>query len=42
MSLKTLGEFQLKKYKISRTLAKNYKSRQNTAAVFSVQLDLFF
>jgi len=30
--VKTLGEFQPKKYKISRNLAENnYKSRQNTA-----------
>jgi len=31
ISLKTLGEFQPKNYKASRSLAENYKSRQNTA-----------
>jgi len=30
ISLKTLGEFQPKNYKISRSLAEDYKSRQNT------------
>ena len=30
-SLKSLGEFQPKIYKVSRNLAENYKSRQNTA-----------
>jgi len=30
-SVKTLGEFQPKNYKVSRNLAENYKSRQNTA-----------
>jgi len=31
ISLQTLGEFQLKNFEVSHSLAKNYKSRQNTA-----------
>jgi len=31
ISLKTVGVFQPKNYKVGRSLADNYKSRQNTA-----------
>jgi len=44
--VKTLGEFQPKNYKVSRSSAKNYKAQQNAANLnisrILVQLDLFF
>jgi len=41
ISLKTSGKFQPKHYKVRRSFAENYKSRQ-IPAVFLVQSDLFF